>query len=142
MAEISDKVYWTYLKANKGLYSQTAAAIAQHENIKMSRQAVRERAIRNPDKLNEVFEYLKDKAESNMHNLMDDADSDAVKLKANLEWLNRKAKDRGWGEDETIDINANISNESKISLENVDPEILLKIKQQQKNNKYSDEIKE
>ena len=138
MAKVKEGVFWKYLEANGGIFARTAAAITEHEGLSITRQAVRNRALLNKEKYNEILETLKDKAESNVHNLMNDAENESVRLKANIEWLNKMAKDRGWG-DTPIEVKPTVNVENKVSLDDIPAETLLAIKKKQKGNIYSDE---
>lgn len=137
MPKVSEVKFWNYLKANDGLYSKTAAAIAAHEGVTMSRQAVEQRAKKKPEKLAQVLEFIIDKAEDQVYTLASGAQQEHVKLKANQLILERKGRDRGWGEQTTIDINEKITETKKIQLSDVDPALLLKIKEQQKDNQFN-----
>lgn len=99
--KITDKQFWTVLRKNAGLYARTARAIEKEFGISYSRQAVRDRAEKNPDLLFDILEENIDIAEEGLHDLMRSALPN-VKLKAIELFLKSKAKDRGYFQKEQI----------------------------------------
>lgn len=92
---LSDKEFWPILTANAGLYQRTAVAIQKKFNIAYTRQAVKDRAERKPEKLKEIQETNLDMAESGLFGLMASGD-ERVRQRAIEYYLDRKGKARGY----------------------------------------------
>lgn len=113
--KINDKEFWAFLEANAGIFARTAKAIEKQLGIPYTRQAVRARAIQDPDRLREIEEQNLDVAEDALHSLMRDSDP-RVKLKAVEMYLKAKGAQRGYYEKQTLD------HSGKIAFEFADPD--------------------
>ena len=99
MAEIkiSDEAFLSILRENGGLYAVTAKAIDVQLGIKLSRQAVRQRAMDHPAELKDIEEEQADIAEEGLQSLMKSTD-DKIKIDAIKFYLKTKGKKRGYVE--------------------------------------------
>jgi len=52
--KVSDNEFWAILRENAGIYARTARAIENHFNVSYSRQAVKDRAEKDMDRLNDI----------------------------------------------------------------------------------------
>ena len=96
MTDISDAQFWNILRANAGMFATTAHAIAEKIGKTYTRQSVRERALRDPEKLEDIREQSVDDAEGVVFKLLKNWDP-RVKLKAAETILRARARDRGYG---------------------------------------------
>ncbi len=99
--KLSDKEFWTILRKNAGLFARTARAIEKEFGISYSRQAVRERAEKQPDLLADILEETVDIAEEGLHDLMRSSLPN-IKLKAIELYLKSKGSHRGYHQKETV----------------------------------------
>lgn len=99
MAEIqlSDEEFFKILRENAGLFARTAKAITETYGISYSRQAARERALKQPEVLADIEDESLDLAEGGMNDLMKSLDED-VKFKSCQFVLKTKGKKRGYVE--------------------------------------------
>lgn len=104
--KISDKQFLSILRENAGLYAKTARAIYDQFGIKISRQAVRERALSFPDELADIEEENLDIAEEGLHSLMK-SDDERIRFQAIQLFLKTKGKPRGYTE--KAELNANLT---------------------------------
>ena len=95
--KISDQKFFAHLRANGGLYSQTAKAITAETGIEYSRQSVRVRALRHPDILKDINDEVMDVAEAGLFSLLKDSDT-RIRLRAIEFFLKTKGKERGYVE--------------------------------------------
>jgi hypothetical protein len=98
--KISDTEFLTILRENAGLFSKTAKAIQNQFGIEYTRQAVRDRAQRFTDELEDITEETLDLAEEGLHSIIANSE-DRVRLKAIEFFLKMKGKRRGYS---TIEI--------------------------------------
>ena len=68
--KVSEKEFWEILRENAGLYSRTARAIEKQFNVSYSRQAVKERAEKDLERLSDIEDQNFDVAEEGLHSLM------------------------------------------------------------------------
>jgi len=68
--KISDKEFFTILRENAGLYARTARAIRKQFDIGYTRQAVRQRAEKNIEELNDILDESFEVAEDGLHSIM------------------------------------------------------------------------
>jgi hypothetical protein len=99
--KLSDKEFWTILRKNAGLFARTARAIEKEFGISYSRQAVRERAEKQPDLLADILEETVDIAEEGLHDLMRSSLPN-IKLKAIELYLKSKGSHRGYHQKEAV----------------------------------------
>jgi hypothetical protein len=112
--KISEKEFWAILRKNAGLFARTARAIEKTLGIPYSRQAVRERAEKDPAQLAEIQEENIDIAEEGLHDLMRSG-QDSVKLRAIELYLKSKGSHRGYFD------KADVNHNGKVIFEFIDP---------------------
>jgi hypothetical protein len=95
--KLADKYFWAVLRENAGIFGRTAKAIEKEYGIKYTRQAVRSRALSDPEMLADIDEENVDIAEEGLHSLMRSANP-SVKLKAIETYLKAKGSHRGYYE--------------------------------------------
>lgn len=95
--KLSDAQFWAILRDNLGLFAMTSKAIEKKFGISYTRQAVRARAMQNPELLAEIEEENIDVAEGSLHQLMRSG-SENVRLKAIETFLKAKGTHRGYYE--------------------------------------------
>lgn len=95
---ISDRDFWGALEACGGLYSKTVAYIEKHHNERITRQAVYQRAIQNPERLKAIKESVVDLAEDAVISNIKQKDNLHVKQRAAEYYLRHKGRDRGYGD--------------------------------------------
>lgn len=144
MARIGKRDFIKALRQNGGCFAQTAAYIRDEMGIEITRQAVRQRALRMPEELNDIEQSTLDIAEGTVISLMAKADRDSVRLRAAELYLTQKGRKRGWTQDPSVVINnekGDIKAKKLLTLETMDPDLLLKLKQSQEGNKYNSKKK-
>ena len=102
MAKLSDKEFLSALRESAGLYARTVRFIAKEYGITITRQGVRDRALKHPAELVDIKEQNKDIAEEGLYSLMR-SKSERIKLRACTEYLSFQAKDRGYVKRTEID---------------------------------------
>lgn len=114
--KLSSKEFWAILRANGGIFGRTAKAIREKYEISFTRQAVRSRAEKFPDKLSDIREETIDIAEGVLHELMD---GDDARVKADVAkfYLKTIGKNRGYVEREEHDVKLNVNELSDEELE-------------------------
>ena len=68
--KISDKEFCGRLRETAGLYARTARAIRNQFDIPYTRQAVRQRAEKNIEELNDILDESFEVAEDGLHSIM------------------------------------------------------------------------
>ena len=101
--KVTDIQFWTELRKNKALYSRTARAIEKKYNVTYTRQAVKHRAEKDIDQLNDIVEENLDIAEEVHHKLMLSED-EKIQIKATQFYLKNKGKGRGYVEKQEVEI--------------------------------------
>ena len=99
--KVSDNEFWAILRENAGIYARTARAIENHFNVSYSRQAVKDRAEKDMDRLNDIRDQNFDVAEEGLHSLMR-SKNERIKLDSTKFYLERKGKDRGYSQRQEI----------------------------------------
>jgi phage antirepressor YoqD-like protein len=94
---LTDKEFFAMLRENAGIFSRTAKAIQRQFSITYSRQAVRDRALNNPEILSDIEEENIDIAEEGLHTLMR-SKNEQIRFKAIDLFLKTKGKKRGYVE--------------------------------------------
>lgn len=98
---LTDNEFFSILRENAGIFSRTAAAIREKYGIEYSRQAARDRALRQPELLADIEDEGVDVAEAGMKELMISIDED-IKFKACQFVLKTKGKKRGYVERQEV----------------------------------------
>lgn len=106
--KLSENEFWTILRKNAGLYARTARAIQNEFGISYSRQAVRDRAEKCPDLLNDILEETVDIAEEGLHDLMR-SPLPNIRLKAIELYLKSKGSHRGYHQKEAVSHSGEVS---------------------------------
>lgn len=102
MAKLSDEQFLSFLRANAGIYARTARSIQKELGIEITRQSVRERALKHPDILQDIEDDNIDAAEEKLKYFLNPPAKDDVPLM--LQWrtaeliVRTKGKKRGWVE--------------------------------------------
>jgi hypothetical protein len=104
MAEfhLTDDQFFQILRDNAGLFARTAKSISETYGIPYSRQAARERALKQPEILTDIEEEGLDMAEGGMRDLMISPNED-IKFKSCQFVLKTKGKKRGYVERTEVD---------------------------------------
>ena len=95
--KLTETQFWALLKENGGIFARTARAAKANFGIDITRQSIRERANRNPEKLLEILEENVDVAEEGLLALMRSKD-EKVRLRAIEFFLKSKGSNRGYFE--------------------------------------------
>jgi len=93
--KLSDKQFFEVLRSCAGLYARTARKITRELGIPYTRQAVRDRALANPDELEDINEEAIDLAEETLHSLMRSKD-ERIAIQAVKLYLTTKGGKRGY----------------------------------------------
>lgn len=94
---LSEKEFWAILRKNAGIYARTARAILNEYGIEYSRQAVRDRALKKPELLQDITEESLDVAEESLRSLML-SKNERVRFNAVEFFLRTKGRERGYVE--------------------------------------------
>lgn len=94
---LSESEFWTALREHAGIYARTAKAITEKYNIPYTRQGVKARAERYPERLQDIIDQNLDVAESELINLMQ-SKNQRVKLHAVEFYLRTKGRNRDYVE--------------------------------------------
>lgn len=101
--KLTSKQFFAILRENGGLFQKTAEAIKKQYNIDISRQGVRDRALKRPDILADIEESMIDVAEEGLHTLMKTAKA-SVKLNAIKLYLTTRGRSRGYQEKQIVEL--------------------------------------
>ena len=93
--KITDKEFWSILRANGGVFARTARAISEKFDVDYSRQAVRDRASKKPAILADIEEQNTDLAEEVIFDLLLSED-ERIKADVAKFYLKTKGKSRGY----------------------------------------------
>ena len=102
--KVTDKELWAALEANSGLLSRTARALEKKLGITYTRQAVKERAEKDMERLNDIREQQIDIAEDSLIKLIRSED-ERVQFQAVKYYLSTIGKNRGYIERRELDHN-------------------------------------
>ena len=94
---LSKKEFWNCLSEAGGLYARCARLIEEKYGTSISRQAVRERAEKDPDLLMQIVETGLDLAEERLQQLFD-SKNERVRLRSLEFYLRTKGRSRGYAE--------------------------------------------
>lgn len=94
---LSEKEFWAILRKNAGIYARTAKAIYNEYGIEYSRQAVRDRALKKPELLEDIIEESLDIAEESLRSLMF-SKNERIRFNAIEFFLRTKGRERGYVE--------------------------------------------
>lgn len=103
MAKVSDKEFWGCLREAAGLYTRCARIIEKEYNISYTRVAVKLRAERDIDQLNDIREQNIDIAEEGLHSLMR-SDLPSIRMRAIELFLKTIGRGRGYVEKKELEI--------------------------------------
>ena len=92
---LSEKEFWAILRKNAGIYARTAKAIYNEYGIEYSRQAVRDRALKKPELLEDIIEESLDVAEESLRSLMF-SKNERIRFNAIEFFLRTKGRERGY----------------------------------------------
>lgn len=109
--KLSDEQFFSVLRENVGIFARTARKIREQYNIEYSRQAVRIRALNNPEVLQDIMDEAMDTAEEGLHSLMR-SKNERIKFKAIEFFLKMKGKERGY----TDKVEVSFDNKNNIEL--------------------------
>lgn len=110
--KLSDEQFFAILRENAGIFSRAARKIREQYGISYTRQAVRDRALKSPELLQDIFEESMDVAEEGLQTMMR-SNNERIKLNAIIFFLKMKGQDRGY----TDKLELNVNNETeKINL--------------------------
>lgn len=107
MTKVSDKRFWSALEENGGLFSQTAKHLFEKHGIEISRQSIRERANKDPQRLIDIEDgEFADKARGVLHQHMDltGKDEQMIRQRAAEYYLRYKGSKHGFVESSRMDI--------------------------------------
>lgn len=105
--KISDAKFWQLLRANAGIYARTARDIVRTYGGTYTRQAVKDRAEKDPEQLADIEDENIDIAEDALQSLMRSRDA-RIQLKAIELFLKTKGRKRGYITGQELDMKANI----------------------------------
>ena len=108
MSKLSDNEFWALLRENAGLYAKTANAIREQFDVNFTRQSVRERAEKAPEKLADIRAENVDIAEDGLNTLMQSTDEN-IQFKSIQFYLKTQGKGRGYVERTEQEVNSKIS---------------------------------
>lgn len=110
--KISENEFWKILSENAGLFTRTVRAIESQFKITITRQSVRERALKQPERYKEILEQNIDIAEEGLHSLMR-SKSETVRLKAVELFLKTQGKSRGYVEKQQVEHSGEVKSVSE-----------------------------
>lgn len=96
--KVTQDEFFAILRENGGLYARTARAIESKFGVSYTRQAVKQRAERKPEVLQDIIEQNIDVAEEGLLTLMRTARNENTKLQAIKLYLSTIGRSRGYGD--------------------------------------------
>lgn len=108
MAKLSEKEFLHALRESAGLYARTVKYIKKHHKQDITRQAVRERALKHPKVLEDIQEQNLDVAEEGLHSLMRSR-NERIKFRACDAYLQYQGKKRGYTK--RVEVDAPVDNQ-------------------------------
>lgn len=97
MTKVNDEQFWQCLTENAGIFKRTAEKLSEQYDISITRQSVRERALKDEDKLEMAREECVDVAEETLIGHMKQKKDRRISLDATKIVLNAKARHLGYG---------------------------------------------
>lgn len=106
-SELTDDQFFACLRECAGLYARTVKTILKEYKVNISRQSVRERALKHPEILEDIKQENIDIAEEGLHTLMKSSKQERVRLRAIEIFLRTIGKGRGYVERQEVDLDPN-----------------------------------
>ena len=106
--KLSNNEFWAGLRESAGLYSRSVRLFKREYDVDITRIAVRARALRDPEQLQDIREQNLDIAEEGLHSLMR-TKNENVKLRAIDLFLKTQGKGRGYVEKQELEINEDMN---------------------------------
>jgi len=94
---LSNKEFWDALIESGGLFARCSRLIKEKHGVEITRQAIRQRAEKMPERLFEITEISLDNAEEQLLQLFE-SKNERIRLKAVEFYLKNKGKARGYAE--------------------------------------------
>jgi len=106
--KLSNDEFWAGLRESAGLYARAVRLFKKEYGVEISRVAVRDRAMKDSDQLQDIREQNLDIAEEGLHSLMR-TKNENVKLRAIDLFLKTQGKGRGYVEKQELEINEDMN---------------------------------
>ena len=106
--KLSNDEFWGGLRESAGLYARAVRLYKKEYGVDISRIAVRDRALKDKDQLQDIREESLDIAEEGLHSLMA-TNNETVKLRAIDLFLKTQGKGRGYVERQELDVEGDFS---------------------------------
>ena len=106
--KLSNDEFWAGLRESAGLYARAVRLFKREYGVEISRVGVRDRALKDPDQLQDIREQNLDIAEEGLHSLMR-TKNENVKLRAIDLFLKTQGKGRGYVERQELEINEDMN---------------------------------
>jgi len=117
--KLSHNEFWAVLRESAGIYARASRIAKREYGVDITRIAIRDRALKDPEQLDDIREESVDIAEEGLHALMR-SKNEPIRLKAVERFLKSKGKSRGWGDKQELDITGNMN--MNFVVEFVDPD--------------------
>lgn len=101
--KLTDKEFWEELRKQGGIFARTARAIKAKYKIKYTRQAVRDRALKEPDRYDDILEENIDNAEEQLHTIFLTSRNERNRLQAVQFYLRTIGRKRGYIERQEVE---------------------------------------
>jgi|TARA_R110000772_G_scaffold165159_1_gene276483 hypothetical protein len=106
--KLSNDEFWGGLRESAGLYARAVRLFKKEYDVDITRIAVRDRALKDKDQLQDIREESLDIAEEGLHSLMATT-NETVKLRAIDLFLKTQGKGRGYVERQEVDVDGDFS---------------------------------
>jgi len=117
MKKLTDKQFWSILREGAGIYGRTVRLIKKEYDIDITRQSVRERAMKRPDEIKDIKGQNIDIAEEGLHSLMR-SKNETIRFKAVQFYLKTIGRDNGYVERQELEVDGDYN----LIVEFVEPE--------------------
>ncbi len=117
MKKLTDKQFWSILREGAGIYGRTVCLIKKEYDVDISRQAVRDRALKDPDQLKDIKGQNIDIAEEGLHSLMR-SKNETIRFKAVQFYLKTIGRDNGYVERQELEVDGDYN----LTVEFIEPE--------------------